>query len=125
MRVFADNVSNTGNSALIQAQDNLWMQKNAKGDLSTLIENKSGTIKTNAGDLIVRTKKLTNTAITSPIKISNINATTSDKNGTYVSSFFGSRQGVVSIISLYPRLESFPYKKWFGVMDFINNDSIN
>ncbi|WP_435369337.1 filamentous hemagglutinin N-terminal domain-containing protein [Providencia alcalifaciens] len=119
------NVSNTGNSALIQAQDNLWMQKNAKGDLSTLIENKSGTIKTNAGDLIVRTKKLTNTAITSPIKISNINATTSDKNGTYVSSFFGSRQGVVSIISLYPRLESFPYKKWFGVMDFINNDSIN
>ena len=125
MRVFADNVSNTGNSALIQAQDNLWMQKNAKGDLSTRIENKSGTIKTNAGDLIVRTKKLTNTAITSPIKISNINATTSDKNGTYVSSFFGSRQGVVSIISLYPRLESFPYKKWFGVMDFINNDSIN
>ncbi|WP_272674519.1 MULTISPECIES: DUF637 domain-containing protein [unclassified Providencia] len=125
MRVFADNVSNTGNSALIQAQDNLWMQKNAKGDLSTLIENKSGTIKTNAGDLVVRTKKLTNTANASPIKISNINATTSDKNGTYVSSFFGTRQGVVSIISLYPRLEDFPYKKWFGEMDLINSDSIN
>ncbi|WP_272677068.1 DUF637 domain-containing protein [Providencia huaxiensis] len=62
MRVFADNVSNTGNSALIQAQDNLWIQKNAKGDLSTLIENKSGTIKTNAGDLVVRTKKLKNTS---------------------------------------------------------------
>ncbi|MBN6362459.1 DUF637 domain-containing protein [Providencia huaxiensis] len=125
MRVFADNVSNTGNSALIQAQDNLWIQKNAKGDLSTLIENKSGTIKTNAGDLVVRTKKLTNTANASPIEISNINATTSDKNGTYVSSFFGTRQGVVSIISLYPRLENFPYKKWFGEMDLISNDSIN
>ncbi|MEQ4778638.1 DUF637 domain-containing protein [Providencia huaxiensis] len=125
MRVFADNVSNTGNSALIQAQDNLWIQKNAKGDLSTLIENKSGTIKTNAGDLVVRTKKLTNTANASPIKTSNINATTSDKNGTYVSSFFGTRQGVVSIISLYPRLENFPYKKWFGEMDLISNDSIN
>ncbi len=125
MRVFADSISNTGNSALIQAQDNLWMQKNAKGDLSTLIENKSGTIKTNTGDLVVRTKKLTNTAMASPIKISNIDATTSDKNGTYVSSFFGTRQGVVSIISLYPRLESFPYKKWFGTMDLINSDSIN
>lgn len=125
MRVFADSISNTGNSALIQAQDNLWMQKNAKGDLSTLIENKSGTIKTNTGDLVVRTKKLTNTAMASPIKISNIDATSSDKNGTYVSSFFGTRQGVVSIISLYPRLEDFPYKKWFGEMDLINSDSIN
>ncbi|HHE6469516.1 TPA: DUF637 domain-containing protein [Providencia rettgeri] len=93
--------------------------------MSTLIENKSGTIKTNAGDLVVRTKKLTNTVMTSPIKISNIDATTSDKNGTYVSSFFGTRQGVVSIISLYPRLESFPYKKWFGTIDLINSDSIN
>ncbi|MEQ4675871.1 DUF637 domain-containing protein [Providencia vermicola] len=125
MRVFADKISNTGNGALIQAQDNLWMQKNAKGDLSTLIENKSGTIKTNTGDLVVRAKRLTNTAMTSPIKISDINATTSDKNGTFVSSFFGTRQGVVSIISLYPRLESFSYKKWFGVMDLINSDSIN
>lgn len=125
MRVFAESVSNTGNNALIQAQDNLWMQKNAKGDLSTLIENKSGTIKTNTGDLVVRTKKLANTAMASPIKISNIDATTSDKNGSYVSSYFGRRQGVVSIISLYPRLESFPYKKWFGKIDLINSDSIN
>ncbi|MGO2303307.1 MAG: filamentous hemagglutinin N-terminal domain-containing protein [Providencia sp.] len=125
MRVFAETVSNTGNGALIQAQDNLWMQKNAKGDLSTLIENKSGTIKTNSGDLVVRTKKLTNTAMTSPIKISNINATTRDNTGYHISSFFGTRQGVVSIISLYPRLESFPYTKWFGTIDLINSDSIN
>ncbi|MGJ3355396.1 DUF637 domain-containing protein [Providencia sp. Je.9.19] len=125
MRVFAETVSNTGNGALIQAQDNLWMQKNAKGDLSTLIENKSGTIKTNSGDLVVRAKKLTNTAMTSPIKISNINATTRDNTGYHISSFFGTRQGVVSIISLYPRLESFPYTKWFGTMDLINSDSIN
>ncbi|MEX9869541.1 DUF637 domain-containing protein [Providencia huaxiensis] len=124
MRVFADNVSNTGNSALIQAQDNLWIQKNAKGDLSTLIENKSGTIKTNAGDLVVRTKKLTNTANASPIKTSNINATT-NYSEDFVSSYFGKRQGVVSIISLYPRLESFSYKKWFGKIDLINSDSIN
>lgn len=124
IRVFADKVSNTGNNALIQAQDNLWMQKNAKGDLSTLIENKSGTIKTNAGDLVVRTKKLTNTANASPIKTSNINATT-NYSEDFVSSYFGKRQGVVSIISLYPRLENFSYKKWFGKIDLINSDSIN
>ncbi|MCB4840716.1 DUF637 domain-containing protein [Providencia rettgeri] len=124
IRVFADKVSNTGNNALIQAQDNLWMQKNAKGDLSTLIENKSGTIKTNAGDLVVRTKKLTNTANVSPIKTSNINATT-NYSEDFVSSYFGKRQGVVSIISLYPRLENFSYKKWFGKIDLINSDSIN
>ncbi|QNP20875.1 DUF637 domain-containing protein [Providencia rettgeri] len=124
MRVFADSISNMGNSALIQAQDNLWMQKNAKGDLSTLIENKSGTIKTNTGDLVVRTKKLTNTANASPIKTSNINATT-NYSEDFVSSYFGKRQGVVSIISLYPRLESFSYKKWFGKIDLINSDSIN
>ncbi|WP_243838355.1 MULTISPECIES: DUF637 domain-containing protein [Providencia] len=124
IRVFADKVSNTGNNALIQAQDNLWMQKNAKGDLSTLIENKSGTIKTNAGDLVVRTKKLTNTANASPIKTSNINATT-NYSEDFVSSYFGKRQGVVSIISLYTRLENFSYKKWFGKIDLINSDSIN
>ena len=124
MRVFAETVSNTGNGALIQAQDNLWMQKNAKGDLSTLIENKSGTIKTNAGDLVVRTKKLTNTAAISPVKINTINATTSE-NESYVSSSFGKRQGVVSIISLYAKLESFPYKKWFGNIDLTKNDSVN
>ena len=124
MRVFADNVSNTGNSALIQAQDNLWMQKNAKGDLSTLIENKSGTIKTNAGDLIVRTKKLTNTAISSPILIKNIEAD-STVHRKYVTSFFGRREGVVSIITLYANLKNFPYKKWFGTINLIESDSIN
>ncbi|KNC22922.1 hypothetical protein FF38_01841, partial [Lucilia cuprina] len=51
VRVFADTMSNTGKDTLIQAQNNLWVQKNASGDLATLIENKSGTIKTNAGDL--------------------------------------------------------------------------
>lgn len=124
VRVFADTMSNTGKDTLIQAQNNLWVQKNASGDLATLIENKSGTIKTNAGDLVVRTKKLANTANASTIKISNINATTNDSED-FVSSHFGKRQGVVSIISLYPRLESFPYKKWFGKIDLINSDSIN
>ena len=60
MRVFSDTVTNQGSTALIQANDNLWVQKDASGMLSTLVDNISGTIKTNKGDMIIRTKKLEN-----------------------------------------------------------------
>lgn len=60
MRVFSDTVTNQGSTALIQANDNLWVQKDASGMLSTLVDNISGTIKTNKGDVIIRTKKLEN-----------------------------------------------------------------
>ncbi|MGF7481885.1 DUF637 domain-containing protein [Providencia sp. SP181] len=123
IRVFAESASNTGNSALIQAQDNLWMQKNAKGDLSTLIENKSGTIKTNAGDLVVRTKKLNN-ILDTPISIKKIEADSNRSSNIYVGSHFGG-EGVTDITSLYPVLENFPYKKWFGERDLVNKRPIN
>ncbi len=45
MRVFADSISLIRAIVLIQAQDNCGCKK-CQGDLSTLIENKSGTIKT-------------------------------------------------------------------------------
>ena len=60
MRVFSDTVTNQGGNALIQANDNVWIQKDAAGALSTLVDNISGTIKTNKGDVIIRTKKLEN-----------------------------------------------------------------
>ncbi|WP_273803245.1 DUF637 domain-containing protein [Providencia rettgeri] len=117
MRVFAESVSNTGNSALIQAQDNLWMQKNAKGDLSALIENKSGTIKTNTGDLVVRAKKFNN-------GISNVgyqkvdkqpNSTTKNLTIFRVKATYESYDVVMKAILKEP-LPS----KWFGVVDFSN-----
>lgn len=61
LRVFADTVKNTGENALIQAKNNLWIQKNAEGDLTHSIVNTSGAIKTQQGDLIVRAKSLANT----------------------------------------------------------------
>ncbi|EEG84064.1 hypothetical protein PROPEN_04836 [Proteus penneri ATCC 35198] len=64
MRLFADKLTNKGEKALIQAKNNLWIQKNAQGDPSSLIENQSATIKTEKGDLIIRTKKLVNESIT-------------------------------------------------------------
>nr|WP_282557550.1 DUF637 domain-containing protein [Providencia burhodogranariea] len=124
MRVFADTISNSGDKALIQAKDNLWMQKNAKGDLSTLIENKSATIKTDTGDLVVRTKNLSNMTLTNPVSELVIPANSTSKNNV-VASFFGSREGVVSIITLYPELEKFNYKKWFGTIDMEKGNQIN
>ncbi|MCW2483246.1 hypothetical protein J5224_29745, partial [Candidatus Symbiopectobacterium sp. NZEC135] len=60
MRLFADTVTNRGGNALIQANDNLWIQKDAAGALSTLVDNISGTIKTNKGDVIIRSAALYN-----------------------------------------------------------------
>ncbi|HHQ2585774.1 TPA: DUF637 domain-containing protein [Providencia rettgeri] len=129
MRVFAESVSNIGNSASIQAQDNLWMQKNAKGDLSTLIENKSGTIKTNTGDLVVRTKKLTNEALTPSFVISDkvANSTTTASIGNEIVSVPhpGPIFALPVLIEYYAELKNAPNKKWFGTMDFNANDGIN
>ncbi|WP_350307932.1 hypothetical protein, partial [Photorhabdus viridis] len=56
-----DTVRNTGDKALLQASDNLWIQKDAQGNKNQLVENRSATIKTVKGDLLVRTKDLNNT----------------------------------------------------------------
>ncbi|HGV3501818.1 TPA: DUF637 domain-containing protein [Providencia stuartii] len=117
MRVFADKVSNTGNGALIQAQDNLWMQKNAKGDLSNLIENKSGTIKTNAGDLVVRTKKLTNMALNTHYKENTIQPTSTSKNLLIDRVREGG--GNYDVVMNAKLVDPLP-NKWFGVADFSN-----
>ncbi|RAW68719.1 hemagglutinin [Photorhabdus sp. S15-56] len=60
MRIFVNTVRNSGNKALLQANDNMWIQKNAQGDKSHLIENRSATIKTNKGDLVARSHKMLN-----------------------------------------------------------------
>ncbi|MGV6985491.1 DUF637 domain-containing protein [Providencia hangzhouensis] len=117
MRVFADSISNTGNSALIQAQDNLWMQKNAKGDLSTLIENKSGTIKTNTGDLVVRTKQLTNMSLNTHYKENTIQPTSTSKNLLIDRVREGG--GNYDVVMNAKLVNPLP-NKWFGVADFSN-----
>ncbi|MEG7471179.1 filamentous hemagglutinin N-terminal domain-containing protein [Serratia marcescens] len=61
IRVFSDTVRNVGSDTKIHANNNLWIQKDAQGNKSTLIENRSATLKTNGGDLVIRTQKLDNT----------------------------------------------------------------
>ncbi|HDL6884286.1 TPA: DUF637 domain-containing protein [Yersinia enterocolitica] len=60
LRIFSDQVRNSGQQAHIIASNNMWIQKDSDGNKNTLIENKSGTIKTKNGDLIIRTEKLEN-----------------------------------------------------------------
>ncbi|QNH66675.1 DUF637 domain-containing protein [Proteus vulgaris] len=124
MRLFADKLTNKGVKALIQAKDNLWIQKNAQGEPSSLIENQSATIKTEKGDLIIRTKKLVNTSLSDLPIISSIEANSIAKR-SFVASYWGNSQGVVSINTYYPELENFPYEKWFGYLDLTSTDVIN
>jgi filamentous hemagglutinin len=61
IRVFSDTVSNVGADAKIRhANRNLWIQKDAQGNKANLVENRSATIKTNSGDLVIRTERLNN-----------------------------------------------------------------
>ncbi|MDE1475125.1 DUF637 domain-containing protein [Xenorhabdus bovienii] len=60
MRIYGDTISNVGIKALLQANNNMWLQKNVQGDKSNLIENRSATIKTNKGDLIARSERMLN-----------------------------------------------------------------
>ncbi|HCR56653.1 MAG TPA: hemagglutinin [Raoultella sp.] len=61
MRVFASTVRNTGEGAALHSNNNLWIQKDARGNKATLVENRSARIQTNTGDLIIRAETLNNT----------------------------------------------------------------
>ncbi len=60
MRIFSDHVRNAGSNAKLHANNSLWIQKDAQGNKANYVENRSATIKTNSGDLVIRTKKLDN-----------------------------------------------------------------
>jgi len=59
MRIFADTVRNNS-GATLNSNNNMWIQKDAEGNKATLVENRSASIKTNTGDLIIRTDRLEN-----------------------------------------------------------------
>ncbi|WP_410529567.1 DUF637 domain-containing protein [Serratia sp. AXJ-M] len=60
MRIFSDHVRNAGDNAKLRANNSLWIQKDAQGNKANYVENRSATIKTNSGDLVIRTHKLDN-----------------------------------------------------------------
>ena len=60
MRIFGDHIRNAGENAKLHANKSMWIQKDAQGNKSKYVENRSATIKTNTGDLVIRTDKLDN-----------------------------------------------------------------
>lgn len=58
--IFSDTVNNQGHEAIIQADENLWIQKNPEGDFSKSVVNKSALLKSERGNLIIKAKALTN-----------------------------------------------------------------
>ncbi|MGO3395999.1 MAG: DUF637 domain-containing protein [Serratia proteamaculans] len=60
MRVFGDHIRNAGENAKLHANKSMWIQKDAQGNKSKYVENRSATIRTNSGDLVIRTDKLDN-----------------------------------------------------------------
>ncbi|QHN09918.1 filamentous hemagglutinin N-terminal domain-containing protein [Proteus columbae] len=127
MRLFADKLTNKGEKAVIQAKDNLWIQKNAQGDPSSLIENQSATIKTEKGDLIIRTKKLVNESITPLFKEikQEPDSKLSINIGNHLLSPFRSPTDDFLLVILFPELKDFSDKKWFDILDLKNNGGVN
>lgn len=127
MRLFADKLTNKGVKALIQAKDNLWIQKNAQGEPSTLIENQSATIKTEKGDLIIRTKKLVNESITPLFKEikQEPDSKLSINIGNHLLPPSKSPTDDFLLIILFPELKDFSHKKWFDILDLKNNGGVN
>ncbi|WP_454209218.1 DUF637 domain-containing protein [Proteus sp. Marseille-Q3619] len=127
MRLFADKLTNKGEKAVIQAKDNLWIQKNAQGDPSSLIENQSATIKTEKGDLIIRTKKLVNESITPLFKEikQEPDSKLSINIGNHLLSPSRSPTDDFLLVILFPELKDFSDKKWFDILDLKNNGGVN
>ncbi|MDC9604583.1 filamentous hemagglutinin N-terminal domain-containing protein [Xenorhabdus griffiniae] len=68
-------------SPSISAGNNLWIQKNVRGDKSDLVKNIGARITTNSGDLIVRTKHLENKVISKFDRLTDYNDTFSKNKG--------------------------------------------
>nr|WP_314267283.1 DUF637 domain-containing protein [uncultured Moellerella sp.] len=121
MRIFSDKLTNIGEKALIKANKDLWIQKNAKGDLSTSIENKSATIKTEQGDLIVRTKKLLNIAESNPIIITRLEATQTQNKDKYLIAFSREKHTISDTISFGRIISS--NNIYINANEFINSNA--
>nr|WP_242689336.1 filamentous hemagglutinin N-terminal domain-containing protein [Photorhabdus cinerea] len=113
MRVFGDTVRNTGDKALLQANDNMWIQKDAQGNKGQLVENRSATIKTVKGDLVIRTKELNNTRNIFVMQNKQVTPDFTDRDMTIFSdiSIFDSPYSLTAELTPLP-------DKWFGHVYF-------
>ncbi|MGY3352017.1 DUF637 domain-containing protein [Serratia marcescens] len=125
IRVFSDTVRNVGADAKIHANNNLWIQKDAQGNKSALVENRSATIKTNSGDLVIRTEQLNNVRDVVSAGWKNIPGNSKAFNKSFVGSYYGTRQGVDAVVTLEPELKDFGIGSWFGEINLSKSDMVN
>lgn len=127
MRIYADNIVNK--QATIEANDNLWIQKDGKGKRAKSLQNISGTIKINNGDLVIRSDQVENL---NPIVV---NSQKIEPNSTDVENKFSFNQtnsdSVIMAVDagmmliFLAKLDGFDQKKWFGSINLNKSDYIN
>ncbi|WP_413482323.1 DUF637 domain-containing protein [Morganella psychrotolerans] len=125
LRIFSGTVINQGDKAYVQSGGNLWIQKNAAGDLSHNVTNESAVLKSERGDLIIKTKRLTNVSNSNPTTSINIKANSTEMNSVGNSLHYLPEWRRHGLLVLYPKLKDFKYEQWFGSLDFLFNDSVN
>ncbi|MGJ8514133.1 two-partner secretion domain-containing protein [Carnimonas bestiolae] len=106
-RLLANKVDNHEDGALLQANRNLTIQKNAVGHKSAEVKNRSGTIKTNAGDLVIRADTLTN------------------KRSWYHTKTVDVKPDSQSVSVNDKSLSDHGINKWFGHVDLYNDGNFN
>ncbi|WP_145530993.1 DUF637 domain-containing protein [Yersinia kristensenii] len=116
MRIFSDQVHNVGSSASLYSKNDMWIQKDAAGNKNTRVENKSGLIGANHGDLIIRTEKLDNSRQVFNTEWSELEPDSSlIKIHAYDENYQPYKQKVELTGDIYPY--GFP-EQWFGTADF-------
>ncbi|MEC5343325.1 DUF637 domain-containing protein [Brenneria populi] len=127
MRIFGDTVRNVGNQAVMHANHSMWIQKDAQGNKSVKVENRSGTIKTNSGDLVIRTEQLANVRDKLIIQEKNV-----EPDSTSIDSDVGFDLIPIPLpgwpMKAFVMQATFSdpdLKKWFGHVDLLKNPVIN
>lgn len=121
MRVFADTVRNVelrdGDNTALHSNNNLWIQKDAQGNKSKQIENRSARIQTNSGDLVIRAELVNNVRNVGIVNKTKLTPTSTDKN-MQVANVMAENGGYPVIITA--ELTSPLPERWFGKADFSN-----
>ncbi|MEI7409845.1 DUF637 domain-containing protein [Pectobacterium aroidearum] len=121
MRLFNDSLTNT--QATIQANNSLWIQKDATGNKGVKVENRSGTIKTNTGDLVIRTEQLDNV-----VEQFSVNKISTPANSTSIDGQFGimiDGTGPDSFVTIYTGVVDDRNLRWIGNFKFTESPYAN
>ncbi|MGM1345670.1 hypothetical protein [Morganella morganii] len=125
VRIFSDVVNNQGHEAIIQAEENLWIQKNPEGDFSRSVVNKSALLKSERGNLIIKAKTLTNVSNSEPVEFFKLPAKSTEVRSVGNQLRYLPVWRRDGLLIVYPELKDFKYEKWFDEIDLLANDSVN